>query len=255
MRLSWYADTGVAVFSIWQGGMCTGTFRLPITDLSRMIEILQRGPHSGYHGETGGRGGPDYADPDHAGPGHAGEYPGDYGADYGEDPAYGQGYSHGQHGDDYRSGRYRADDYAHGDFGSGEYGSGEYGSGDYHAGDYAAGDHEADLGHGAGQYRTGQHEEADYGGAGYGRTRQELSPHPQAWPDSDGRYQPDITGEHHDAAGAAGYGQQRFVPPYVRGQRESSATGYSADSDYRLPADPGAGSRHSAGRHSSGQEQ
>src|SRR5215813_9854950 len=44
MRLSWYADTGVAVFSIWQGGMCTGTFRLPIGDLPRMIEILQRGP-------------------------------------------------------------------------------------------------------------------------------------------------------------------------------------------------------------------
>jgi hypothetical protein len=45
MRLSWYSDTGVAVFSIWQGGMCTGTFRLPIGDLPRMIEILQRGPH------------------------------------------------------------------------------------------------------------------------------------------------------------------------------------------------------------------
>jgi hypothetical protein len=45
MRLSWYADTGVAVFSIWQGGMCTGTFRLPIDDLPRMVEILQRGPH------------------------------------------------------------------------------------------------------------------------------------------------------------------------------------------------------------------
>jgi hypothetical protein len=45
MRLSWYADTGVAVFSIWQGGRCTGTFRLPIDDLPRMIEILERGPH------------------------------------------------------------------------------------------------------------------------------------------------------------------------------------------------------------------
>src|SRR5215472_11898772 len=29
MRLSWYTDTGIAVFSIWQGGTCTGTFRLP----------------------------------------------------------------------------------------------------------------------------------------------------------------------------------------------------------------------------------
>jgi hypothetical protein len=44
MRLSWYADTGVAVFSIWQGGTCTGTFRLPIDDLDRMVEALRRGP-------------------------------------------------------------------------------------------------------------------------------------------------------------------------------------------------------------------
>jgi hypothetical protein len=44
MRLSWYADTGVAVFSIWQAGTCTGTFRLPMGDLARMIETLQSGP-------------------------------------------------------------------------------------------------------------------------------------------------------------------------------------------------------------------
>ncbi len=44
MRLSWYADTGVAVLSIWQGGMCTGTFRLSIADLPRMVETLQHGP-------------------------------------------------------------------------------------------------------------------------------------------------------------------------------------------------------------------
>ena len=41
MRLSWYADTGVAVFSIWQGGTCTGTFRLPIPDLPRMQAAAQ----------------------------------------------------------------------------------------------------------------------------------------------------------------------------------------------------------------------
>src|SRR5450631_3513011 len=44
MRLSWYANTGIAVFSIWQGGTCTGTFRLPMDDLARMTEALQRGP-------------------------------------------------------------------------------------------------------------------------------------------------------------------------------------------------------------------
>jgi hypothetical protein len=46
MRLSWYAGTGVAVFSIWQGGNCTGTFRLPLADLPRMIETLRLGPAS-----------------------------------------------------------------------------------------------------------------------------------------------------------------------------------------------------------------
>src|SRR5215472_14978556 len=51
MRLSWYADTGVAVFSIWQGGTCTGTFRLPIADLPRMVQALQRGPD----GNSGGK--------------------------------------------------------------------------------------------------------------------------------------------------------------------------------------------------------
>jgi len=43
MRLSWYSDTGVAVFSIWQGGTCTGTFRLPQEELPRLIDALQRG--------------------------------------------------------------------------------------------------------------------------------------------------------------------------------------------------------------------
>ena len=43
MRLSWYADSNVAVFSIWQGNRCTGTFRLPFADLSRMVQTLQSG--------------------------------------------------------------------------------------------------------------------------------------------------------------------------------------------------------------------
>ncbi|HYA52484.1 MAG TPA: hypothetical protein VEG33_15095, partial [Streptosporangiaceae bacterium] len=45
MRLSWYADTGISVFSIWQGGTCTGTFRLPQEELPRLIDALQRGMH------------------------------------------------------------------------------------------------------------------------------------------------------------------------------------------------------------------
>jgi hypothetical protein len=45
MRLSWYADTGISVFSIWQGGTCTGTFRLSQEELPRLMESLQRGAH------------------------------------------------------------------------------------------------------------------------------------------------------------------------------------------------------------------
>jgi hypothetical protein len=241
MRLSWYADTGIAVFSIWQGGVCTGTFRLPIADLSRMIEILQRGPQGGFEGDVGGRRGAEYGEP-----GRTGEY----GADYGRDAAYGRGYSRDQDDADYRSGHYRADDYGPGDFGQPD-----YGSDDYRYGDYRADDHEADPGYGPGQYRTGQHDDADFGATGYGHNRQGRDLRPQAWPDSEDRYQPDVTGQHSSADEDAGYGQQRFVPPYVRGQRDSSATGYSADSDYRLPADPGGGARHSPGRHSGGSEQ
>lgn len=89
MRLSWYADTGVAVFSIWQAGTCTGTFRLPIADLTRMIGTLSAGPPSGFGGpppadagypasETGYlAAGPGYAEKPHpaAGPGYDGAYP------------------------------------------------------------------------------------------------------------------------------------------------------------------------------------
>ena len=47
MRLSWYGDTSVAVFSIWQGGRCSGTFRLPVDELERMVDTLRRGPDAG----------------------------------------------------------------------------------------------------------------------------------------------------------------------------------------------------------------
>jgi hypothetical protein len=223
MRLSWYADTGVAVFSIWQGGVCTGTFRLPIADLSRMIQILQQGPGGGFENDAGGQRRAEYAEPR-----DADEYPGDYGAEYGRDAAYGRGYSHRPGDDDFRSGHFRADDYGSGDFGEGDYDSADYGYADYQAGD-----HNADLDYGPGQHRSRQRTDADYGRAEYGRSR----------------------GERPGPADEAGYGQQRFVPRYVRGQDDSAATGYLADSDYRRPADPGGGARHSGRRRAGGPEQ
>jgi hypothetical protein len=102
MRLSWYADSRVAVFSIWQGSRCTGTFRLPFTDLARMVQTLQSGPPMPA-GPRGAAPEPSYhptAEHPYA-DGHAWEQdragaPGyvdssAYGADpgYGADPAYG----------------------------------------------------------------------------------------------------------------------------------------------------------------------
>jgi len=96
MRLSWYADTGVAVFSIWQGGTCTGTFRLPIADLPRMIEALQRGPHADAREAEGPQDDP-RATELHGAPGQQGRAGHDAG-------------------------------HVSGQYGSGEYGPGDYGS-------------------------------------------------------------------------------------------------------------------------------
>ena len=83
MRLSWYADTGVAVFSIWQGGRCTGTFRLPIDDLPRMIEILRRGPQDKAPGAGQGRGDGGYPGAERHGESGYGDRP-----DYDQEPGY-----------------------------------------------------------------------------------------------------------------------------------------------------------------------
>ena len=58
MRLSWYGAAGVAVFSIWQADTCTGTFRLRIDDLPRMLESLRRGPRGQGTTAQGGAGRP-----------------------------------------------------------------------------------------------------------------------------------------------------------------------------------------------------
>src|SRR6266581_796040 len=78
LRISWYADTGVAVLSIWQGGTCTGSFRLPMTDLPRMIETLQRGP-DGW-AASGESGLPTADEPARAGAAGQGRYPADSGS-------------------------------------------------------------------------------------------------------------------------------------------------------------------------------
>jgi hypothetical protein len=101
MRLSWYADSQVAVFSIWQGNRCTGTFRLPFADLARMVQTLQSGPPAPAHQSSSQREG--YAaDPmTHASmPGSAGGYS-PAAAAYDQAPNAGIDYGHDRRYDDY----------------------------------------------------------------------------------------------------------------------------------------------------------
>jgi hypothetical protein len=185
MRLSWYADTGVAVFSIWQAGMCTGTFRLPIGDLGRMIEILERGPSPQGRGRApvsaAGRGpergrGEYPADEDElglldspGGPGGPGGYAGaEYTADYGQTGQYAEGGFDGRSpastdrgpGDHGVSHGYGADR-ATADYPSAGYGSAGYDDPGYEHASYG------DAPSSGASYSSDHLRGADYGAAGY----------------------------------------------------------------------------------------
>ena len=43
LRVSWHAEADVIVLSLWQGGTCTGSFRLPAEDVPDLIEALRDG--------------------------------------------------------------------------------------------------------------------------------------------------------------------------------------------------------------------
>jgi hypothetical protein len=114
MRLSWYADSSVAVFSIWQRNRCTGTFRLPFADLARMVATLQAGPpsagaepapvHPGQPAYGHGPSDPGYGYPEPSGYGQPAAYA--PAAGYGGGPEYGTGPGYGyrsEHGGPYDS--------------------------------------------------------------------------------------------------------------------------------------------------------
>jgi hypothetical protein len=43
LRLGWHTDAGVVVLSLWQDDRCTGSFRLPIADVPRLVHALVTG--------------------------------------------------------------------------------------------------------------------------------------------------------------------------------------------------------------------
>ncbi len=211
MRLSWYADTGVAVFSIWQGGMCTGTFRLPIGDLPRMVEILQAGPHGrglARASHAAGPGGAGYGSHQDyptgsvlrpgADDGYRGDYLGDPSPGYDRDePGYGR--DEPGYGRDELAGPRRA-----------AYGPGEPGEpGEPTRVGYARDPAEFPDSRGPVEF-------PEPGSGRYGRDE---------FPDDRPGYGAERRGETRRGAHgrddapetvAAGYGQERFVPPYVQ---------------------------------------
>ena len=48
LRVSWHAEADVVVLSLWSGGTCTGSFRLPVEDVPDMIDALRDGLARSY---------------------------------------------------------------------------------------------------------------------------------------------------------------------------------------------------------------
>jgi hypothetical protein len=44
LRVSWHGDDGVVVLSMWRQSECTGSFRLPVSDLPDLLRALTDGP-------------------------------------------------------------------------------------------------------------------------------------------------------------------------------------------------------------------
>lgn len=223
MRLSWYADTGVAVFSIWQAGMCTGTFRLPMADLSRMIGILERGP------APQGRGRPPVSASRQDGDRRPD--PGDSGWHYG--PGGDESPGRGAVGNPGGYGAERATEYgrpSHGaDYGRGERGPADYGAGGYgEAGQGAAPDrHDADFGAGyepergyapAGYGGADRADDERYYGGDYGPADQSGADYPaQGYPADYGR---------DEFAADGGYGREYEQPGYGPGGYQGAEADY-----------------------------
>lgn len=50
LRVSWHGEAGVVVLSLWRGGTCTGTFRMPAADVPALLRSLSEAATSTDHG-------------------------------------------------------------------------------------------------------------------------------------------------------------------------------------------------------------
>jgi hypothetical protein len=52
LRVSRHDEAGVVVLSLWRGGVCAGTFRLPADEVPDLVAALRRGLASAYGAVT-----------------------------------------------------------------------------------------------------------------------------------------------------------------------------------------------------------
>ncbi|MET0998834.1 MAG: hypothetical protein ABWX73_08990 [Marmoricola sp.] len=43
LRVRWHHEDGLVLLSLWRGGVCTGTFRLPVEDVPTLVSALRAG--------------------------------------------------------------------------------------------------------------------------------------------------------------------------------------------------------------------
>jgi hypothetical protein len=48
LRVSWHSEADVVVLSLWAGGTCSGSFRLPVEDVPDLIDALREGLSRSY---------------------------------------------------------------------------------------------------------------------------------------------------------------------------------------------------------------
>ncbi len=43
LRVSWHFDADLVNLSLWQGNLCTGSFRLPVDQVPALVDLLRSG--------------------------------------------------------------------------------------------------------------------------------------------------------------------------------------------------------------------
>jgi hypothetical protein len=48
LRATWHREAGVVVLSLWRGHLCAGSFRLEVSEVPALIDVLRAGLEEAY---------------------------------------------------------------------------------------------------------------------------------------------------------------------------------------------------------------